>query len=508
MSKSTIAVKAPLRPSKSPGPLPFGRRRWVPEPYMKRAVKFLLEHAAAALFLDPGMCKTSITLCAIKILLHKGVNRGALVVAPLRPAVSTWPGEVAKWAEFEGLSLVVLHHDNPARLARMVDEDHDIYVINYEGLRKLFTRVKKGKVWKPVLTELGKKLLDKVDILVWDELSKMKNSDTQRYTLVKPWIGKFARRIGLTGTPAANGLMGLFGQCYVLDEGNALGPYVTHYKAEYFVPIGAYDWELKDGAEKKIIKRLKPLSLRLEAEDYMSLPQLLPHPIKFTLPPAVREHYDQMENHLLTYIEKERITAANVAGSINKCRQLCSGAVFTAEYDEITGERKRKGGKREWVWLHDEKLNAFADLVEELQGQQLLVGYDYQHDLARLQERFPDVPYIGSGVSVKKGKEIEAQWNAGELRMLFAHPSSVAFGLNFQEASAAHVAFFTPIWDFEVADQYIRRLRRRGSLAKWVHVYQFVAENSVEESVVWAQNQKDAVQRNLLGALKARRRLD
>lgn len=496
MSKSTTTVKKPSKPSKP---------RWTPPPYQRRAVKFLLEHYSAGLLLDPGLGKTSITIAASKILLKEGVMTGGLVVAPLRPAVSTWPNEVDKWADFEGVDLVVLHGKEFSKLCR---EQHNLYVVNYEGLQKLFTRRRVGKVWKYELTEDGRELMKHINALIWDELSKMKNSNTQRFKLVRPWLKKFLIKWGLTGSPASNGYLDLFGECFVLDEGRTLGPFVTQYRSQYFIPLDDFSWRLKGGAEGAILDRVRPLVLRMDADDYLKMPQQLDHVMKFDLPADAREHYDNMESDLLTRISDNLVKASNAASSSAKCRQIASGAVYKEDFDLLTGlPIRRSKSEREWLGLHDEKLALLEDLVDELNGHQLMVAYDFNHDLERLLERFPNTPYIGGGVSVKRGREIEKQWNDGELSMMFVHPASVGHGMNFQEGQAHHVAWFTMSYDFELYDQLNRRLRRQGNRENYVHVYHFCAKDTVEESVYFALRRKFKTQKEFLDALKTRKRI-
>lgn len=510
MSKSTTTKKKHSAHSKP---------RWKPHSYQKKAVKFLLSHYSAALFLDPGLGKTSITAAAVKVLKTEGTLIGALVVAPLRPAVSVWPGEMGEdgcWEDFAELDVAVLHNEYKTAagvrsdFSRMCREKHDVYVINYEGLSKLFTRRRVGKVWKYELTEDGKALMKNVNALIWDELSKMKNSDTLRFKLIRPWLKKFLIKWGLTGSPASNGFLDLFGECFVLDEGRTLGPFITHYRAQYFNPLDqqGFNWALKPGAEPAITERLRPLALRMEAEDYLTLPQQLPHVMRFDLPPKVREQYDQMEEKLLTEAEGSLVVALNAGSASSKCRQIASGGIYLQEMDPLTGLPRKKAGPRDWALLHDTKLDLLAELLEELNGQQLLVAYDFHHDLERLLKRFPDTPYIGGGVSIKKGKDIETAWNLGQLPLVFAHPASIGHGMNLQKSHAHHVCWFTMSWDFELYDQFNRRLRRQGNNADYVHVYHLMARDTVEESVYYALRRKFKTQKELLDALKKRRRVD
>lgn len=437
---------------------------------------------------------------------------GLLVVAPLRPARTTWPKEQKKWTDFKDIDVCVLHKDSykAGEFERMCAEKHDVYVINYEGLAKLFRRYKKiGKDGKPAktftheLTDAGKALLKNVNALCWDELTKMKHTDTNRFKLVKPWLKKFLIKWGLTGSPASNGLLGLFGQCYALDEGRTLGTYISHYRARYFTPLDdmGRDWVLSPGCEELIYERLMPIALRMEAEDYLKMPEKLDHVVSVELTPQARKHYSEMEDHLMTSIAQDLVTAANTGAAMSKCRQICSGALYDMPLDLLTG--LPKSGPKKWLHIHDTKLDSLEELVEELHGQQLLVAYEFKHDLERLLKRFPGTPFIGGGTSGKDGELLEASWNRGEIPLMFLHPQSVGHGLNFQESNAHHIAWFTMTYDFELYDQLNRRLRRQGNTADYLHVYHFIVKDSVEEAVYYSLRRKFKTQKKLLDALKA-----
>jgi SNF2 family DNA or RNA helicase len=529
MSKSTTTEKQPSKrfepqwslrapggvggKSAQPAQPPAPPRPWKPRAFQKKAMKFLLEHRCAALFLDPGLGKTSSTYGAFKVLKKQKMVTGMLVVAPLRPCRTVWPKEQRKWIDFKYLDVVTLRGPERDKLVR---EQHDVYLINYENLDYLFERAhplkRDGtpnlKEWRYRLTAAGKALLAHVQILVWDELSKMKHPDTLRYKLIEPHIRKFEWRWGLTGSPASNGLLDLFGQCYVLDEGRTLGQYITFYKSEYFRQLDVYGRTLAllPGADKRIYKRLRPLALRMEAEDYMELPVEMVHPVKLDLPEKARAHYEELERDLITRIDRELIVAVNKAVTNGKCRQICSGAIWLADVDPVTGALR--GSDRTWKEVHTVKLDALEELMEELQGQQLLIAYDFNHDIQRMLKRWPKMPYIGGGVSEKRGEELEAEWNVGNLQYLAGHPASIAHGLNLQESSAYNIAYFTLPWDFELYDQFNRRLRRQGNTAKHLNIYPFIMRDSVEESVMYALKRKYKTQKELLDALKGRARLD
>lgn len=474
-------------------------------------MKFLLDNGAAALFLDPGLGKTSITAAAFKVLKRDGMMRGALVIAPLRPAKLVWPAEFKKWSDFSGMSVGVLHGD---KKQSVLEQDHDVYVINHAGLPWLFKRHKplNPKTGKPVqayrneLTPAGKLLLSKVNILALDELSKFKHTETQRFKLLQPWLGKFDRIYGLTGSPAANGLMDLFGQCLVLDGGRSLGPYITYYRQQYFTAIDrlGFTYVLKPGAEEAIYERVRPLALRMSAADHMELPELRHLPIKIDLPPEVRSRYTEMEDDFLTVIQAQPLTAPNAASSNMMLRQMCSGAVYAPKVDFITGIKK--AGPREVVHLHDLKLDAMEELLDELQGQQILIAYEFQHDADRILKRWPSIPRFG--VSDKKDAELERAWNAGTLERVLGHPQAIGHGLNLQDSHAHNILWFTLTWNYEVYDQFNRRLLRQGNKARYINVYSLIVKDSVEESVAYTLKSKKRTQDALMDALKTRRRVD
>ena len=499
VTKSTRAPRKTTPSASSPPPqktrvLPVQEHAapepWKPHAYQRKAMRFVLEHPQAALFLDPGLGKTAVTLGTISVLKKQMLTRGALVIAPLRVAVSVWPEEVARWADFRHLSIAVLHGKERENLAA---EPHDIYVTNFDSLPWLIESGTLGRWFRNGW----------VDHLVIDELSKFKHPRTQRFKLLRPWLQKFRRRLGLTGSPAPNSLMDLFGQVYVLDRGARLGQYITHYRQNYFVPDGLYGWKIKEGAERLIYTKLADVALRMDAKDHLELPPKVDNIIRVNLPPKAAAVYREMENEMIAVLDTERVTASSAAAVSGKCRQIANGALYADPIDPITGEPK--GGKREWLPVHDAKLEALADLADELQGAPMLVAYEFQHDLARLLKRFPGTPHIGGGVSTTRSKELEAAWNSNALPLLFVHPASVGHGLNLQRGGAAHVCWFGLTWDFELYDQLNRRLLRQGSTADRIMVHHLVARDTVDEVVMGVLRAKRRTQDALLDALRRRR---
>lgn len=477
---------------------------WMPHSYQKKAVKFLLEHAAGALFLDPGLGKTSITLAAIKMLKQKKVLDKVLLIAPLRVCYSVWPKEVEKWEDFNDIKVVVLHGPNKDALLKT---EADVYVINPEGLEWLL-QVKKTK------TPTGKTKVDVdlrrwkalgFDTLVVDELSKFKHTNTNRFKALKLVLHTFRRRWGLTGSPASNGLMDLFGQCYILDQGRTLGPYITHYRMKYFVPsYDGFSWNIREGAEQEIYERLNPLALRMAADDYLDMPTLIENNIRVDLPEKVMEIYDRLENDLIAKLDAKVVVASNAAAASMKCRQVANGGIYLDP--EVEALVKLPKSKREWVNLHTEKVDALADLIEELQGSPILVAYDFEHDLDRLRERLgQDIPYIGGGVTAKRSAELEKAWNAGHLPVLLGHPQAMAHGLNLQEVGH-HVCWHSLTWDYELYDQFIRRVLRQGNKSKKVFVHHIIARGTIDEAILAAVKSKRRGQNALFDALKKLRK--
>lgn len=434
---------------------------WNPEPYQRRAMRHLLQNAAAGLLLDPGLGKTSITLGAIKVLKKERVGHGTLVLAPLRPAQRVWPDEQQKWKDFHGLSMAVLHGPHKEKL---LAQQHDVYVINYEGLPWLLEN-RAARL---------KDLIKRCDVhnIVYDELSKFKHSNTKRFKMVRSVLQLFSRRWGLTGSPAARSYMDLFGECFVLDGGHALGPYVTHYRTKYFEqhPHQQYDWSLRKGAEQEIKQAIAPLMLTLEAEDYVQLPQQRDSIVQIHLPPKARAQYDDMEEEMFLQLSGgAAILAANKGVAMGRCRQITSGAMYTA------------GAGSAFEELHTEKMDAAEELFEELNGQQLLLTYEFQHTKERLLKRFGKKAVCITDAKGAAYQKLEDAWNAGQLPLAIGQQSSLYLGLNLQGSSAAHVGFVDVPWDYEMYDQLIRRLRRRGSQAAYVTAHHFVARNTVDE---------------------------
>lgn len=475
---------------------------WKPHQYQKKGVKFLLEHAAGGLFLDPGLGKTAITLAAFSLLKKKKVADKALLIAPLRVCHSVWPTEVLKWKDFEHLKVVVLHGPKKDEI---LEEDADIYVINPEGLDWLLdvTKIKTKAGKTKVIVDVRRFKKFGFDTLIIDELSKFKHPGSIRFKAMKLVLNTFQRRWGLTGSPAPNGLMDLFGQCYMLDQGRSLGQYITHYRMNYFDQgYDGFTWKLKPGADVQIYERLAPLALRI-GDEVLDMPKVVENNIMVTLPPKVQKIYDTLEDDLIAKLDQGVVTAKTAATASMKCRQVASGGIYLDQ--EVEALVKLPSSKRDWVDLHDQKIQALSDLVDELQGSPILVAYDFQHDLERIRKKFgKDVPAIGGSgnVKAKDTQRIINDWNSGKIPYLFAHPASAAHGLDGLQHSGCHVAWHSMTWDYELYDQFIRRIKRQGNKASRVFVHHILAEGTIDEVMLGSMKVKRRGQNALFEALK------
>lgn len=451
---------------------------WVPLPYMTRAVAHLKANHAAGLPLRPGGRKTSITLEAFRQLRDEARVDTMLIVAPLRVCRQTWRQEAAKWEQFKDLKFSLLHGD---KKEERLKDDADIWLINPEGVAWLADKF------------FGRSL--PWDIVCIDELTKFKNSAADRSKKLRPRLKGVRYRWGLTGSLAPNGYMDLFGQMLMLDDGAALGRYITHYRDMYFtVGYDGFTYDLMPGAAQRIVNRIQPYWFKMDESDYAQLPPLVPDPREVELSPAQRKLYDKMKRDMLAQLPEGVITAANAAACYSKLSQMANGAVYVGDNKDTVSH------------IHDLKLEVVDELVEELNGSPLLVAYEFNHDLERLKawhlERFKaPLPYLGKGTTSKQEDQWVREWNEGKLPVLAAHPASAGHGLNMQGFSACDVAWFSITWDYELYDQFIRRIWRDGTQAVQIFNHLIVVKDTIDELKLTALRDKDFTQRSLLSAL-------
>ena len=450
---------------------------WIfkPHQYQHSAIQFMFEQPMSGLFADPGLGKTAITLQLLNF-----VGGKTLIVAPLRVVYSVWPAEIKKWEQFAHMSVAILHGKDKDKALR---SDADIYLINPEGL--------------PWLTRQD---WPEFENLIVDESSGFKNSRTKRFKILKTILSRFRRRHILTGTPAPNGLLDLFGQIFILDGGRTLGKYITHYRTKYFYPHGYknYLWALKPGADLKIYDAIAPLTMRIDSATHLDLPDLIVNDIQVELPPAARKIYKGLENDLFAEIEGQDVLIPTAAAAYNVCCQVANGAMYGPKNPFDTEN------KRDILPIHDEKVNCCRALVGELQGKCALIVYRYKHDLAALLKEFPGAPNIGGGVSASDSQIIIDRWNRRETPVLLLQGQSAAHGLNLQDGGN-DLIWFGLTDHYEIYEQMNRRIYRQGVKGQ-VRIHRLIATGTVDEVICARLDRKKETQQDLFTALEEYRR--
>lgn len=446
-----------------------------PHSYQAYCIERLLTDTALGLYLDMGLGKTVITLTAIADLEYNRfqVSR-ALVIAPKKVAEATWQREASKWDHLRHLRFSTILGSEAKRI-RALNTPADVWVINRENI--------------PWLVEYCRNAWP-FDMVVIDESSSFKNHKAKRFKALT-WVRKYILRIvELTGTPAPNGLLDLWAQIYLLDGGQRLGKRITQFRERYFDPDQrgrdmVYSYKPKDGADHVIRQLIGDICVSMKAEDYITLPDCTYDDIPVVLDTRAKQAYTRLEREMLLQVDESTIDAGSAAVLTNKLLQLCNGAV----YDE----------QRHAVEIHRCKIDAFLETVEALGGQSVLVFYNFQHDLERI-----EAALSGSGLRVRRltGPDEEAAWNNREIDILLAHPASCAYGLNLQQGGN-HVIWFGLNWSLELYQQANKRLHRQGQASK-VIVHHLVVTGGVDEDVIAALNDKCTTQDRLMQALKAR----
>lgn len=447
------------------------KAKFVPHNYQRYCITRLIVDEALGLFLDLGLGKTVITLTAINDLKYnRFAIRKALVIAPKKVAEATWTNEAAKWEHLQHLRIMPVLGNRQKRI-RALNTPADIYVINRDNV-----------VW---LTEYYRNAWP-FDLVVLDELSSFKNYAAQR-TKALSWVRPHIKRIvGLTGTPAPNGLLDLWAQIHLLDQGQRLEKNITAYRTKYFEKnYHGFGYTAKPGADEVIKSKIADICISMKAEDYLDLPDAVTNVIPVVLDDKAQKQYNKMEKDLLLQIEGTEITATSAAVLTGKLLQLCNGALYD--------------GERQVHEIHDNKIEAFMELIEQLNGKPALVFYSYQHDLDRIKQALSK-----SGLRIRELKTPQDQvdWNAGEVDILLAHPASAAYGLNLQDGGN-HVVWFGLTWSLELYQQANGRLHRQGQKQK-VILHHLVVQGGADEDVMAALDGKAATQDKLLEALKAR----
>jgi len=439
--------------------------QYKPHSYQKRGEQLLTRgEGGAGLLLDPGMGKTVITLDAFESLQYKEMVKTMLVIAPLKPMYGTWRQEAEKWTHLQHLKFSIIHGANKLE---SLNEEADIYLINPEGVQWLCEQ----------------STMPKFDILCVDESTKFKSSQSKRFKALKKHLNNFKYRWILTGTLAPNGLLDLFSQVYLMDMGESLGKYVTHYKNKYFFQtgFGGYTYEPFPNASKDITDKIAPLTLRLNAEDYLEMPEFnrVIRPVE--LPDEALQKYKEVEKQFITDLNQGTIVASNTASAGTKCRQIANGAVFNENGDVFE--------------VHDAKLQALDEIIEETYGHPLMIIYEFTHDRDRILQMLGKSAVCITGVTGRKYEKIQQDFNSGKIPYLVMHSGS-SHGLNIH-GSCHHMVWFGVTWNLEWYIQTIDRLYRQGQTSNIVMCYLLVAQRTLDERVVQVLGNKTAVQNDV-----------
>lgn len=448
--------------------------KFVPHKYQQMAIDKILNTPRCGLFLDMGLGKTAITLTAVEELIYNSFEVSkVLVIAPLRVAEDTWTRECDKWEHLKNLKVSkVLGTPRQRRLA--LAQDADIYVINRENV-----------VWlTDELSSIGNGWM--FDMVVIDELSSFKSSKAQRFRALRKYITRSKRVVGLTGTPAPNGLIDLWSQIYLLDSGERLGRTVTGYRERYFTPnqrnqTTIFNYKLKDDAEQAIMNKISDICISMKAEDWLDMPERIDSVVSVKMTDKQLAEYEQFERDCYMQFAEGEVTAATAATLTNKLLQYSNGAMYMSN--------------GEYAIINEQKLDALAEIIDTSNGQPVLCFYSFRHDLERIKSKFRFARKLESSADIE-------DWNNGRIQLLLAHPAGAGHGLNLQTGGHI-VVWYGLTWSLELYQQANARLYRQGQ-QNTVVIHHLITENTCDERVYESLQGKANVQEDLLKSLKAK----
>ena len=451
--------------------------KFVPHSYQRYAIERIIQDNSLGLFLDMGLGKTVITLTAINDLkFNRWAVSRCLVVAPKKVAEATWSHEAEKWDHLRHLKIIPVLGSLKKRV-QALHTPGDIWIINRENIPWLVEYFRNN--WP-------------FDMVVLDESSSFKNPQSKRFKAMKLVMSRIARLVLLTGTPAPNGLEDLWAQIYLLDAGERLGRTISSYREAFFTQDYARPGQMyrtytpQQDAESRIQAAISDICVSMKSEDYLELPDYIESTVPVALDAKAKRAYDKLEKEMLLEVDTQLVTAQSAAVLNGKLLQLCSGAVY-----DSTGEV---------VNIHDCKLEAFLETIEQLNGEHALVFYWFKHEADRLTKALAKTDKV---VRVYQGPEDEKAWNDGEVDILLAHPVSCGYGLNLQAGGHHAIWFGYPNWALEIYQQANKRLHRQGQKHP-VICHHLVVQGGMDEDVIAALHDKGDTQESLMQALKAR----
>ena len=443
--------------------------KYVPHDYQRYVTDYIKTHQVAAVLLDMGLGKTSITLTALLDLLFDSFEaHRVLVIAPLRVARDTWPSEIEKWDHLKMLTYAVAVGTEKERKAALL-QPADICIINRENVQ-----------W---LIEQSGIPFD-FDTVIVDELSSFKNHQSKRFKSLMKVRPRIRRIVGLTGTPSANGLMDLWAEFKVLDMGQRLGRFIGMYRDTYFKPDKRngqiiYSYKPLPGADEAIYRQISDITISMKAADHLKMPELVMNNVSVELSDEERDRYEELRQTLVLQLPETDITVANAAALSGKLLQMANGAIYDDDGETIR--------------IHDRKLDALEDLIEGANGKPVLVAYWFRHDLDRIRSRFT-VREIKTSADIR-------DWNAGKIPVGVIHPASAGHGLNLQSGGSTLV-WFGLTWSLELYQQTNARLWRQGQ-SETVVIHHIITDGTIDQLVLKALQSKEKTQDNLIAAVKA-----
>lgn len=443
--------------------------KYNPHDYQKYATKFIITHPISAILLDCGMGKSSITLNAINQLMYDYFEVSKLlVICPLRVA-NTWVDEIAKWDEFNHIIYSLVIGSETERL-RALNSKADIYIINRENVDWLIN--KSGFPFD-------------FDMVVIDELSSFKSAAAKRFKSLLKVRPKVKRIVGLTGTPSSNGLMDLWAEFKILDMGERLGRYITHYRNNFFIPDKRnqqmiFSYKPRPGAEDAIYRLISDITISMKSADFLKMPECIMNEVEVELSEKERSVYDKLRQEMVISLGEEEIDASNAATLSGKLLQMANGAIYNEE--------------KSVFHIHNRKLDALEDLIEGANGKPVLVAYWYKHDLDRIKKSF-------KVREIKTSKDIN-DWNNGKIPIAIIHPASAGHGLNLQSGGSTLI-WFGLTWSLELYQQTNARLWRQGQKSTVV-IHHIISKDTIDEDVMKALKLKEKTQTALINAVKAR----
>ncbi len=457
-------------------------------PYQKTAVEFQCSQPHSALWVSMGLGKTVITLTSITYLLNCGHLKAVLIVAPVRVCRLVWRQEAVKWSHTKHLRFSMVLGNKDQR-TRALMKDADIYITNYENLQWIAETLQTYFISKDVPVPF--------EGIVYDELSKCKNSTTNRVKALKKILPHLKWRTGLTGTPASNGYKDLHGQFLVLDEGKRLGRSKTQFKTQFYRKEGPYKEVPYADTEETIKKLIGDITLEMSAEDYNPLPDLIVNDVVIEMPDDLRARYEKMEKEFFITLDSgAEIEMFNQASLTNRCLQFSNGAMYPI------------AGVPVWEAIHDLKLDALADILEESGSSQVLCSYAYRSDAERIMTRFKELNPINltECKTERSLNEAMERWKQGNCRLMIGHAASMGHGVDSLQERGNTLVWVGLSWSLDLYDQFNARLRRQGQ-GHPVICHRILCANTLDQAQAMALDEKAQNQSSLRNAIKSYRNL-